>query len=185
MATNPKKVINKKPVIATDAPGIADSIVKLVAAGAQADLSKLQFDFLTEKENAFLREYLSNGRKAFDAHKVAYPNKMTDTVRTAAAYNKLNSAAFITALGKIEREAQAISVVTLEDHVRRLRELGEEARKYRQYSAAITAETNCGKASGIYITRTEITGKNGAPLATHEVSKEEYKAARAEILKDI
>jgi hypothetical protein len=56
--------------------------------------------------------------------------------------------------------------ITLASHLARLRALSEAAEGSAQYSAAITAEIARGKASGLYIEKTELTGANGGPVET-------------------
>lgn len=58
----------------------------------------------------------------------------------------------------IEEKLAAASLkaeITLERHLKRLNRLSHKAELAEQYTAAITAETNRGKAAGLYIERTE------------------------------
>ena len=48
--------------------------------------------------------------------------------------------------------------ITLEQHLERLEELGKKAEENGQYSAAISAETQRGKASGLYVEQKKIDG---------------------------
>jgi hypothetical protein len=65
----------------------------------------------------------------------------------------------------VARKAQ----ITLESHLDDLLRLRNMAAKEKQYSAAITAEVARGKASGVHIERSELTGKDGAPLTPPEL----------------
>lgn len=178
-----KKAIKQKE-IATDGPGIAESVTMLMEK-ADITLETLYFDYLNPQQNIFLKAYLTNGRNPLKSYREAYQNKMSDAAARVRGYQMLSLPGIKMALSELERQAQASLVVTLEDHVRRLRELGKLARDARQYSAAITAETNCGKAAGIYVTRMEHTGKDGAPIGLTNVPVNEYLEARQQILKDV
>lgn len=65
-----------------------------------------------------------------------------------------------------ELRAPVVAAVrlTLEQHLRDLESLRNEAKVAGQYSAAISAEVSRGKASGLYVDKAEITGKDGKPL---------------------
>lgn len=67
--------------------------------------------------------------------------------------------------------------VTLAGHLTRLSELRDAAEKEGKYSAAVTAEIARGKAAGLYVERTEVTGKNGGPLAHANVTPDELAQA--------
>lgn len=71
-------------------------------------------------------------------------------------------------LKELRDESNRRARVTLEDHLKRLEELGRGAQDNGQFSAAINAELNRGKASGIYVERKEITGADGGPI-THSI----------------
>ena len=53
--------------------------------------------------------------------------------------------------------------ITLESHLGNLLRLRNMAAQDKQYSAAITAEVARGKASGVHVGRSELTGKDGSP----------------------
>ena len=56
------------------------------------------------------------------------------------------------------------AMITLESHITRLQELAEIALENGQVAAAIKAEELCGKASGIYVEKKQITGADGGPI---------------------
>jgi len=69
--------------------------------------------------------------------------------------------------------------VTYESHITELARIKDLALKKNSFSAAVNAETNRGKAAGLYIDRKIIkTGK------LEEMSEEELKMKRAKILED-
>jgi hypothetical protein len=67
--------------------------------------------------------------------------------------------------------------VTLEAHLRRLEELSKKAEDEGKYAAAVTAEIARGKASGLYVEKAELTGKNGGPLTHANVTPQELAEA--------
>lgn len=147
---------------------------------------KINFGFLNDEQNIFLREYFKLGRNGLAAFRIAYPkNKSNDNTARVRVYQMLKSASISMAVAQIEKAAIQGIVLTLQEHLTNLATLRDEAKKVRQYGAAVSAEVNRGKASGLYITRTEITGKDGSPLAVTAVSTEEYLAARQKLLTEV
>ena len=56
------------------------------------------------------------------------------------------------------------AMITLESHIERLKELALMAIDQGQIAAAIKAEELCGKASGVYVEKRQITGSDGGPI---------------------
>lgn len=147
---------------------------------------KINFGFLNDEQNIFLREYFKLGRNGLAAFRIAYPNnKSQDQTARVRAYQMLKSPSISMAVAQIEKAAIQGIVLTLTDHLQNLATLRDEAKAVRQYGAAVSAEVNRGKASGLYITRTEITGKDGSPLAITAIPTEEYLAARQKLLTEV
>lgn len=134
------------------------------AKEAGVSINDLYFDYLNPQQNIFIREYLSNGRDGLKAYRTAYVNSMNDTAARVEAHRKLESPGIRMALSSIERQCQARLALTLESHLQRLADLSKDAQRHKQFSAAITAEVSRGKAAGLYVTKHEVTGKDGAPL---------------------
>lgn len=157
-----------------------------LAANGPAETDFPYFTTMPAQMNAMFKAYwLMEDRNLYNAYKIAYKNNNSKQSCNNHIQKIVNSAGWQSAASIMQAAAIKAGVVTLEDHVKRLRRLGELAEKARQYSAAITAETNVGKASGLYINRTELTGKDGAPIGISAVPVEEYVAARARILNDV
>lgn len=119
---------------------------------------------MTPKQEAFARA-VASGKSQADAYRKTYDatGMKPETVQQAASRLMANSkvAARVAELRKpVAERAQ----VTLEGHLEDLRRLRDRASKVRQYGPAIAAEVARGKASGVAIERSEITGKGGAPL---------------------
>ncbi len=80
---------------------------------------------------------------------------------------------------ELEQERDLKFGVTYENHIAELARIKNLALKKNSFSAAVNAETNRGKAGGLYIDRKIIkTGK------LEEMSEEELKMKRAKILED-
>lgn len=120
---------------------------------------------LTPKQEAFAQA-VASGKSQSDAYRVAY------TVRESTKPDTVNqSASRIMADPKVSARVEQLrqpiaeaAQITLASHLERLRALSAAAEAGNQYSAAIAAEVARGKASGLYIEKTELTGAAGAPL---------------------
>ena len=55
--------------------------------------------------------------------------------------------------------------MTLEGHLQELETLRDMAKTGGKFAAAIMAEIARGKASGVHVEKTEVTGANGGPIA--------------------
>lgn len=60
-------------------------------------------------------------------------------------------------------------MLTLESHLARLEELSRRAEEAEQFGPAITAETNRGKAAGLYTDRVDVTSNGGSIAPTRIV----------------
>ena len=82
-------------------------------------------------------------------------------------------------IGKLHEERLQKHEVTYAKHIAELDRIKDKALKKNSFSAAVNAETNRGKAAGLYIDRKIIkTGK------LEEMSEEELRMKRAKILED-
>ena len=123
---------------------------------------------LTDKQELFCLN-IHAGMTNVDAWVAAYDHQ-TGTRKTAreSASKMLANPKIQHRLKELRDESNRRARVTLEDHLKRLEELGRGAQDNGQFSAAINAELNRGKASGIYVERKEITGADGGPI-THSI----------------
>jgi phage terminase small subunit len=120
---------------------------------------------ITPKQEAFAQA-VASGKSQSDAYRSAYTvreSTKAETVNQAASRLMADSnvSARVEELRKPVIEAAQI---TLASHLERLRALSAAAEAGNQYSAAIAAEVARGKASGLYVEKTELTGAAGAPL---------------------
>ena len=119
---------------------------------------------LTDKQELFCLN-IHAGMSNVDAWVAAYDNN-NGTRKTARenSTRALQNPKIQNRLKELRDESNRRARVTLEDHLKRLEELGRGAQESGQFSAAINAELNRGKASGIYVERKEITGADGGPI---------------------
>jgi uncharacterized protein YjcR len=68
------------------------------------------------------------------------------------------------------KQAQEKSEISLDQHLRELASLRDEARDNNNFSASVKAEELRGKASGLYITKTETTVNHVASLSLEETA---------------
>ena len=127
---------------------------------------------LTPKQEAFAQA-VASGMSQSDAYRTAYkvrertkPETVNQQASRIMADRKV--AARVDDLRKPVVEAAQI---TLASHLARLRALSEAAEGSAQYSAAITAEIARGKASGLYVEKTELTGANGGPVQIAKIER--------------
>ena len=119
---------------------------------------------LTPKQEAFALAYLETGnaseayRRAYDAEGMK-PESINRKAKELIDSGKI--AARVEELRAPVREAAQITLKQHLDDLKRLRDLAEASEKY---GPAIQAEVARGKASGLYVEKTEVTGKDGSPL---------------------
>jgi phage terminase small subunit len=119
---------------------------------------------LTPKQEAFCIAYIETGN-ASEAYRRAYDAKaMKPATVNRNAKSLLDHSKIATRLAELRKPAADAAKVTLEGHLRRLDELSLAAERVGQYSAAISAEVARGKAAGVAVDKTEITGAGGMPF---------------------
>lgn len=119
---------------------------------------------LTPKQEKFAQG-IAKGLNLSDAYRASYDaGGMSDAVIN-------NKASLLSKRGDVRvrvdelREPVIKSVgITLESHLNDLLELRRLASEDGQFSAAISAEVARGKAAGIIVDKTQITGSNGGAL---------------------
>lgn len=119
---------------------------------------------LTAKQENFCLAYLETGN-ASEAYRRAYSaQKMKPETVNNKAHSLLKKGEIGARLDELRAPVRNRAQLTLESHLQRLAELSAKAEEDKQFSAAITAETNRGKAAGLYTEKHEFAGPNGAPL---------------------
>lgn len=121
---------------------------------------------LTPKQENFCLAYLETGN-ASEAYRRSYsPAKMKPETVNRTAKELLDNPKIAARLAEIRAPAREKAGLTLESHLRRLEELSIKAEQAGQYAAAITAEANRGKVSGLYTDKLEHSGPGGWPIPT-------------------
>lgn len=126
---------------------------------------------LTPKREAFALAFVETGnaseayRRAFDA------TKMKPASIAVNASKLLADAKVALRVQELQSKAADACQVTLESHLRRLAELSQKAEREGKYSAAVAAEISRGKAAGLYVDKTELTGAGGGPIQSEAVTR--------------
>ena len=116
---------------------------------------------LTQKQEAFCLAVVTpdaNGhiRNDSEAYRSVYNcSRMKPETVNNKAYILKNKGEIRARIEELRGEAAKEAVIDLATHLQDLKELREEARKAKQYSAAISAEISRGKAVGLYTEKIE------------------------------
>jgi hypothetical protein len=124
---------------------------------------------LTSKQENFCHAFIELGN-ASDAYRAAYDAaKMSKEAVYVEASKLLSHPKISLRIEELRQPAVEAAQMTLEGHLADLKMMRDLALSEKQYSAAINAETQRGKAAGFYITRTEnkteVSGPDGAAIA--------------------
>ena len=120
---------------------------------------------LTPKQEKFALE-VASGKTQSDAYRAAFNVKPTtkDTSVNVNASKLMADANIAQRVEELRKPIADKAMITLESHIERLKELAELAIDQGQIAAAIKAEELCGKASGVYVEKRQITGADGGPV---------------------
>ncbi|WJV25902.1 MULTISPECIES: terminase small subunit [Pseudomonas] len=117
---------------------------------------------LTPKQEAFCLAYLKTGN-ASEAYRQAYAAKnMKPATINVKASELLSNGKVTVRLEELRAPAVVAAQMTLESHLADLKMLRDKALEAEQFSAAITAETNRGKAAGLYTEKVDHTSSDGS-----------------------
>ena len=137
---------------------------------------------LTKKQEDFALVYVETGN-ASDAYRRAYAVKsMTEKSINETASRLLKNVKVAARIAELRAPVVEKAGLTLEKHLDDLLRLRNMAVKDAKWTAAIQAEIARGKAAGLYVERTELTGKDGAPIPLTNVPVDEYLKARSKVL---
>jgi len=121
---------------------------------------------LTQKQEAFCIAYLETGN-ASEAYRQAYSTRnMKPASINVKASELLANGKIAVRLDELRKPAIEAAQITLESHLADLKMLRDKALEAEQFSAAIAAETNRGKAAGLYTEKHEHSGPGGGPIPT-------------------
>ncbi len=116
---------------------------------------------LTPKQERFCLAYLETGN-ASEAYRRAYDaEKMKPESINVNACKLLSDAKIAQRLEELRAPVREKAQLTLESHLARLDELSRKAEADLQFGPAITAETNRGKAAGLYTEKVDHTSSDG------------------------
>ena len=120
---------------------------------------------LTPKQEKFALA-VASGKTQSDAYREAFNVRPTtkDTSVNVNASKLMADTNIAQRVEELRKPIAAKAMITLESHIERLKELAELAIKEGQIAAAIKAEELCGKASGVYVEKRQITGADGGPI---------------------
>lgn len=125
---------------------------------------------LANPRHEVIAQEVASGRSKTDAFLEAYPHAAE--WKAVAAHVK---ASVIVARAEVrervaylQARAADAAVFTLAAHLARLNALSIAAQKAGEYSAAVKAEENRGKAAGFYPQKVELTGRGGGPIETKQ-----------------
>ncbi|EMB3069436.1 terminase small subunit [Pseudomonas aeruginosa] len=133
---------------------------------------------LTPKQEAFCLAYLETGN-ASEAYRQSYSaSRMSDKQVWEEASKLLKNPKVAQRVEELRAPVRAKAQLTLEGHLARLDELSRKAEEDGQFSAAITAETNRGKAAGLYTEKVDHTSSDGtmSPVTPQSVDASLVKA---------
>lgn len=111
---------------------------------------------LTPKQENFALAYLETGNASEAYRRVYNPAPTTkESTISRSAKSILDNPKIIARLEELRAPIREKACLTLEEHLSTLERLRNLAEQSEQFTAAITAETNRGKASGLYVERRE------------------------------
>lgn len=110
---------------------------------------------LTPKQEGFCLDYIATGN-ASEAYRRNYDcSKMKETTVTRNAKTMVDDSKISARIEELRKPIREKACLTLEEHLSTLERLRNKAEEAEQFTAAITAETNRGKASGLYTEKVE------------------------------
>lgn len=111
-------------------------------------------------------------------------SRYSGNAKRVEANKKLNHEGTAARIAELRAEAACNSQVTVESLLVELEEARQVAKTEAQPAAMVSASIGKAKLTGLDKQIIEVSGKNGKPIETVTMTKEEYKAAREEALKD-
>ena len=120
---------------------------------------------LTPKQESFALA-VASGKTQSDAYRESFNVRSTtkDSSVNVNASKLMADAKIAQRVEELRKPIAQKAMITLESHIQRLKELAEMAIDQGQIAAAIKAEELCGKASGVYVEKRQITGADGGPV---------------------
>ncbi|WP_020208275.1 terminase small subunit [Gilvimarinus chinensis] len=122
---------------------------------------------LTEKQERFCLAYIETGN-ASEAYRRSYDcSNSSESSVNRLAKALMDNIKIASRIDELRAPVREKAQLTLEQHLEDLKRLRDKAEQEGKFAAAVTAETNRGKASGLYVEKHEHTGKDGEPIQTN------------------
>lgn len=119
---------------------------------------------LTQKQENFCLAYIETGN-ASEAYRRAYNTEnMKESSINVNASKLLADANIALRIAELREPVVAKAQITLEQHLADLKRLRDLAEASEKFGPAVQAEMARGKASGLYVDKTELTGKDGGAI---------------------
>lgn len=120
---------------------------------------------LTFKQENFCLAYVKHGN-ASEAYRQSYiAGQMKETSINRKAKELMDNGKIAARIADLRKPVIEAAQFTLENHLKTLAKLRDGAVASNQFSAAITAEVNRGKASGFYAEKAQLGRDQKNPLA--------------------
>ncbi len=120
---------------------------------------------LTEKQENFCLAYIETGN-ASEAYRRSYnASGMVENSIGRKAKELMDNGKIAARIESLRAPVREKAKLTLESHLATLDRLRQKAEDEGKYAAAITAETNRGKASGLYVDKVEHSGSMSDAMA--------------------
>ena len=122
-----------------------------------------------ERHELFAQE-VSTGRAKTQAFLVAYPHAAAWKAQSAQVKSSMMAARpdVRARIAFLQSKAADAVVFTLSMHLLRLDNLSQAAERAGEFTSAVKAEENRGKAAGFYPTKVELTGRGGGPIESKQ-----------------
>lgn len=119
---------------------------------------------LTQKQENFCLAYIETGNASESYRRVYKSDVMSENAISVEAFKMMDSPKIANRIAELRAPVIAKAQITLEQHLSDLKRLRDLAEASEKFGPAVQAEMARGKASGLYVDKTELTGKDGKPI---------------------
>lgn len=126
---------------------------------------------LTPKQEKFA-QCVASGMNQSDAYRAAYACEgMSDPAIYVEACRLAQDPNVSLRVSELQKPIAEKVGITLESYISEMHEMKKLALSDGEYGPAVKAFENVGKVLGYYVNKTELTGRNGAPIE-HKITRE-------------
>lgn len=111
---------------------------------------------LTQKQENFCLAYIETGNASASYRRAYDCARMSDASINRKAKELMDNGKIAARIEELRAPVRERSQLTLEQHLADLKRLRDAAERDGKYSAAIAAETNRGRASGLYVEKVDL-----------------------------